>query len=409
MSDESKEGIGQKIKRVLKRIFASMFSKESKEIQSKQSEMKPKKSKTKVSPKKRAKQTKKEPMQKRSRKIIKKQAEVKKAENEEKKEINESDYKRQETSLKRESRKELRKAFFKKKKEKKVKKEKSLISLATERAKILNSDIDKEFSEWELLFHNINLASEIIGKIKEKVYQDLGGRDIKIEKIEKRINFAMRDAISSMIQPQSDLIKQIKSASDPFVILFMGPAGSGKTRSLVKVGRWLQKKDVLSILAASDTTSSQAASELEDYAKKLDLPLTKAKAGSEPALVALEAKKYAKEQGIKCVLIDTAWDGSSNAAKEIKKIISTVKPNIKLFIGKSTKDDSTLQQAIYFNKEFGIDGVIISKTDIYDEKSTVLTLSYSIKKPIYFLGTGSEPDNLIPFEKEAILKKLKLG
>lgn len=297
-------------------------------------------------------------------------------------------------------------SFFSKKKTRNA-----LLAMFTTKTKVMQKDIDEALHQWELIVPDLSINDEIRNELKDRLYKSLKNIEVKKDKIEKRMDFAIRDAVSSLIPNSPDLISQIKSKKEPFIIIFVGPNDSGKTTFLAKIASLLQKSEISCILAAADTTKSESIDKLEGYAKKLDLPITKGEQGAYPVIIATEAKKYAKAHNIKCILIDTAGYASQEVEeiKEIGKITKTISPDLKIFVGESTTDQKAVEQSKVFNNLIGIDGIMLSKTDKQDESGAVISMSNAVKKPIYFLGTGEEIDDITIFDKEAFLKKLRLG
>ncbi|MEK6757769.1 MAG: signal recognition particle-docking protein FtsY, partial [Nanoarchaeota archaeon] len=130
----------------------------------------------------------------------------------------------------------------------------------------------------------------------------------------------------------------------------------------------------------------------------------------DPASVGFDAIQYAKKNSVNCVLIDTAgrMHTSKNLLKEIEKISRVCKPDTKIFVGESLTGNDIIEQVKSFDWAIGIDGVILTKADIDDKGGTALSVGYITKKPILYLGTGQEYDNIEVFDKEKFIKTLGL-
>ena len=94
--------------------------------------------------------------------------------------------------------------------------------------------------------------------------------------------------------------------------------------------------------------------------------------------------------------------------REMQKIIKVSQPDLKIFVGESITGNDATEQAKTFNEAIGIDGIILSKADVDEKAGTILSVSHVTNKPIYFLGTGQEYQDLTNFTKENILKNLGL-
>ena len=91
---------------------------------------------------------------------------------------------------------------------------------------------------------------------------------------------------------------------------------------------------------------------------------------------------------------------------ELEKIIRVVTPDLKLFVGESITGNDCIEQARQFNELVEMDGAILTKVDVDDKGGTPLSIAYTIKKPILFLGMGQKYQDLEPFDKDIILQRL---
>ena len=199
-------------------------------------------------------------------------------------------------------------------------------------------------------------------------------------------------------------------AKDPFVILFCGINGTGKTTTIAKIATFLKENDLSCVLAAGDTFRAASIEQLETHAKKLKVPIVKSNYGSDPASVAHDAISYAKKNKIQAVLIDTAGrlHSNTNLMDEMKKIVRVAKPDLKIFVGESLTGNDIIEQVKSFNWSIGIDGIILTKADIDERGGTALSVGFVTKKPILYLGTGQEYDKIEVFDKKKFIERLGL-
>lgn len=278
-------------------------------------------------------------------------------------------------------------------------------------SKLSAEDFNELFQEFEIILLENNVALAVVDKIKETLSKDLVEKQIKKSEVESKVLKALKDSIQSVLIESPDLINQIKSSrSSPFVILFFGINGSGKTTSIAKLAHKLKKEGISVVLAAGDTFRAASIEQLQTHAERLKVPIVSKNYGSDPASVAFDAIQYAKKHKIKAVLIDTAGRmyTKANLMKEMEKIVKVSSPNLKIFVGESITGNDATEQAKTFNETAGIDGIILSKADVDEKAGTILSVSYVTQKPIYFLGIGQNYDDLKPFTKKDVLKHLGL-
>ncbi len=277
---------------------------------------------------------------------------------------------------------------------------------------LTKEDFDELFSEFELALSENNVALKVVDKIKESLEKDLVGIEIKRGEAEKVILQSLKESILSVLINPPNLIDAIKEKSKtPFIILFFGINGSGKTTSLAKVANLLKKNKISCVMAAADTFRAASIEQLQKHGMSLGIEVISSQYGSDPAAVAFDAIQHAKKHNIKAVLIDTAGRmyTKANLLKEMEKIVRVSQPDLKIFVGESITGNDAVEQAKTFNEAVGIDGIILSKADVDEKAGAVLSVSQVTEKPIYFLGTGQEYDDLKPFSKDEILRHLGLG
>lgn len=194
----------------------------------------------------------------------------------------------------------------------------------------------------------------------------------------------------------------------PFIVLFLGPNGSGKTTTIAKIAWKLKKEKLQSVLVASDTFRAGAIEQLEKHANAIGVSFIKRPYGSDPASVAYDAIMHAKARKKDAVLIDTAGRLSSNVdlIEEMKKIARVSKPDLKVFVADALSGNDLAIQAEEFSKHVGIDANVLTKVDADVKGGAALTLTYTTKAPIIFVGIGQKYSDLIKFNVKWFIKKI---
>ena len=301
------------------------------------------------------------------------------------------------TIIEKEEKQELPKSFFEKIKEKAGK------------VKISEEEFDKYKEELETLLLENNVAFEVVDRITKKLEQELVGKELLKKEVEGQIKEIIKDTVSEVLISPFNFLDRVRE-SEPFVILFFGINGSGKTTTIAKIAEMLKNKHISSVLAAADTFRAASIEQLKEHGKRIGIDVIAHEYGSDPASVGFDAVNFAKKNKIHCVLIDTAgrMHTEKNLIREMEKISKVCHPNLKIFIGESITGNDATEQARTFNESIGIDGIILSKSDIDEKGGTALSVGYITKKPILFLGTGQNYSDIEPFDKNKFLEKLGL-
>ena len=147
--------------------------------------------------------------------------------------------------------------------------------------------------------------------------------------------------------------------------LISGVNGVGKTTTIGKIGKILKTNGNKVMFAASDTFRAAAIEQLENWANKVDVQITKSSQGSDPASVAYKAVEEAIKNNFNQVLIDTAGrlQNKKNLMEEYKKIANVTKkidpdaPHNVILVLDATSGQNVINQVEEFNKIIPITGI----------------------------------------------------
>jgi len=267
--------------------------------------------------------------------------------------------------------------------------------------------LDKALWELKIALIGNDVAVTIAEMIAEDLKNKLIGTRIgRLEDIKKFAEEALREVIHEVLKitedNRIDLIKLVKKKKDPFVIVFVGFNGVGKTHTIAKFARLLQKKDCSVVMAASDTFRAGSIEQLEKHAEKLGVRVIKHDYGADAAAVAYDAANYARARNIKTVLVDTAGrvQTNKNLMDEMKKIVKVSDADLVIFIGDALAGNDAVSQAKEFNEAVKIDASILTKVDADVKGGAALSIVYITKKPIIYVGTGLGYNDLKRFDSE---------
>ena len=264
------------------------------------------------------------------------------------------------------------------------------------------------FWELELTLLENNVSVEVIEKIKENLKKELVDKPLPRD-VSKKIEDTLKQTLTEILSFEKiDLLKEARQKDKPLVIAFFGINGTGKTTSIAKLAHYFLENKLSVVLAACDTFRAAAIQQLEEHADKLGVKIIKHDYGADAAAVAFDAIKYAEKNKIKVVLLDTAGrlHSNTNLMQELDKIMRVAKPDLKIFVGESITGNDCIEQAKRFNDLVEMDGAILTKADVDEKGGAPLSISYTIKKPILFLGTGQRYEDLEEFDADNILKRL---
>jgi fused signal recognition particle receptor len=195
---------------------------------------------------------------------------------------------------------------------------------------------------------------------------------------------------------------------EPFVLLFVGINGTGKTTTVAKVAQFFKDNKYSVLLAASDTYRAGSIEQLDEHAKRLGLRVIKGVYGGDAASIAYDAINHAKAHGLNVVLIDTAgrMQTNQNLMGELQKVKRVVCPDLTIFTVDSLIGNDAVTQAEEFNKCIGIDATILTKVDADVKGGASLSVTYVTQKPILFIGVGQTYKDLELFNPEKFVNMI---
>lgn len=198
-----------------------------------------------------------------------------------------------------------------------------------------------------------------------------------------------------------------KEFQKPFVELIIGVNGAGKTTTIAKLASKYKNEGKRVMLGAADTFRAAAIEQLTRWADKIDVPIVFSRQGHDPSAVSYDTIESAKAKNIDHVIIDTAGrlHTQTNLGNELKKInricdkAHSGAPHRTLLIIDGTQGNSAIAQAKAFNEMIGVDGIIITKLDGTAKGGSIFSIAYALKLPIFYIGVGEQPEDLIAFDK----------
>ena len=287
------------------------------------------------------------------------------------------------------------------------------------------SGFKKSASAFTSGLRDIVVKKEIDDKTLDRIEEYLIQSDVGIVAASE-----IKEIISdSKIDPSKDITDEITIILKEYIVSLMKPLentsffhkkekinatlvsgvnGVGKTTTIGKISKILKANGNKVMLAASDTFRAAAIEQLENWANKVEVEITKSSQGADPASVAYKAIEEAIANNFNQVLIDTAGrlQNKKNLMEEYKKIANVTKkidpeaPHDVILVLDATSGQNVINQVEEFNKIIPITGLIMTKLDGTAKGGILLAVAKKYKLPIIALGLGEKEDDLQIFEAE---------
>ena len=270
---------------------------------------------------------------------------------------------------------------------------------------IIKKEIDDEnLDKIEEFLIKSDVGVEAASEIKEII----STKKIDPKKnLSAEINQILKEYIISLMKPlENNSFFEKKDKLN--ATLISGVNGVGKTTTIGKIGKILKNNGNKVMFAASDTFRAAAIEQLENWANKVNVEITKSSKGSDPASVAYKAVEEAIKNNFNQVLIDTAGrlQNKKNLMEEYKKIANVTKkidpeaPHNVILVLDATSGQNIINQVEEFNKIIPITGIVMTKLDGTAKGGILLALAKKFKLPIIALGLGEKEDDLQLFNAE---------
>jgi fused signal recognition particle receptor len=270
-----------------------------------------------------------------------------------------------------------------------------------------DKNIDDIVEKFQITLLESDVAFEVADKISQKLRESIKEGESDVDNIILKLKTEILESF-----PESNsinMIEKINSKSPkPFVIMFIGMNGCGKTTTVAKTTNLLKKHGLSVVLVAGDTHRPGAIEQLLEHSENLDVKIVRQNYGADPAAVSHDGISFAKNHNVDVVIIDTAGriQTSKNLMDELSKISRVVNPDLKIFVGDALTGNDAVSQAKTFLDATDFDGVILTKIDADVKGGSALSIAMVTQKPILYFGTGQEYDDFVEFNSDQFVSKL---
>jgi fused signal recognition particle receptor len=217
------------------------------------------------------------------------------------------------------------------------------------------------------------------------------------------------DPRAMLVDSLTELLKPLEHAfaladETPYVIMIAGVNGAGKTTSIGKLAKFLQKEGASVLLAAGDTFRAAAREQLSIWGERNNVTVIQ-QASGDPAAVMFDAVNAGKARGIDVVLCDTAgrlptqlnlMDELKKAKRVIGKAMSGA-PHETLLVLDGTTGQNALMQVKAFDEAIQLTGLVMTKLDGSAKGGVICAIAKERPVPMRFIGVGEGIDDLRPF------------
>ena len=231
---------------------------------------------------------------------------------------------------------------------------------------------------------------------------------------EEELKNILKKEIINLLNVDNNDITEIDSKIKPYVIIFVGVNGVGKTTSIAKIAYSLKKDGKKVLIGAADTFRAAAINQLDSWAKKIDIPIIKQDMGSDPASVAFDTVQSGISNNFDYILIDTAGrlHNKINLMQELEKINNVVKkilptaPHEVVLVLDASTGQNALEQAKQFLKSTKVTHLALTKLDGTAKGGVVISICDQLSIPIKYIGVGEQITDIQLFNRKKFVDSL---
>lgn len=230
---------------------------------------------------------------------------------------------------------------------------------------------------------------------------------------ETEVKEALAEAVAAELTPRQGVFDPL-AGPRPFVVLFIGVNGSGKTTTLGKIAADLTARGARVLIAAGDTFRAAAVEQLKVWAERAGTDFMSRPSGSDAAGLAYDALERARAEHYDVLLIDTAGrlQNKQGLMDELTKMIRVLRkldpeaPHEVLLVLDATVGRNALAQENIFGNAIGVSGIVMTKLDGTARGGVLVPVAQASDSPIKLIGVGEGVEDLQPFDARAFSRSL---
>mgnify|MGYP000848491072 CR=1 FL=1 len=282
------------------------------------------------------------------------------------------------------------------------------IAETVKKKKVIDEETLAEIEEI-LLYSDtgIEMTEIILQRFREQLKKDKV-TDPEIAQI--YLTDVMRDILLSEDEEIPDFFAE--PPVKPYVIVFVGVNGTGKTTTIGKVAYKFSQMGKKVLIVAGDTFRAAAIEQIAIWAERAGVAIVRSQPDSDPAAIIYDGVNSAMARGYDIVLIDTAGrqHTKDNLMKELSKIDRTIKklipeaPHEVILVVDATTGQNAISQAHNFDKSIRLTGIALTKYDGTSKGGIIFNLKHNLQLPVKLLGVGEGIEDLMPFKAVPFVK-----
>ncbi|KTT86896.1 signal recognition particle, partial [Mammaliicoccus sciuri] len=276
------------------------------------------------------------------------------------------------------------------------------------KGKVTEQDIKAMMREVRLALLEADVNFKVVKSFVNTVSERALGADVMQSLTPgQQVIKIVQDELTTLMGGENSKINM--SSKPPTVVMMVGLQGAGKTTTAGKLALLMRKKyNKKPLLVACDIYRPAAIQQLQTVGKQIDIPVYTEGDQVSPKQITENALKYAREEHLDFVIIDTAGRLHIDEAlmNELVDVKEVSKPDEIMLVVDSMTGQDAVNVAESFDNTLDVTGVTLTKLDGDTRGGAALSIRSVTEKPIKFIGMSEKLDGLELFHPERMASRI---
>jgi fused signal recognition particle receptor len=270
---------------------------------------------------------------------------------------------------------------------------------------------EASLDEMEESLISADVGTKATRKLMDTLRRQAPGTD---EDAAQEMSARLQATLVEMLQGSKPVPRKEPLSAHPWVVLFLGVNGVGKTTSIGKLAAQYRSAGKKVLLVAGDTFRAAAIEQLDIWGQRVGVDVIKHRPGADPSAVVFDGMQAAKSRGTDILLIDTAGRLHTKAhlieeLKKIRRVINREQPDAPhetLLVLDATTGQNGLQQARVFKEATDVNGIVLTKLDGTAKGGVIVSIQEELGVPVKYIGVGEDVEDLQAFDPARFVEAL---
>lgn len=250
---------------------------------------------------------------------------------------------------------------------------------------------------------NFKVVKSFVDRVKEKA---LGQEVLSSISAGQQFVKIVHDELVGVLGGETE---ELVVSGKPAVIFLVGLQGAGKTTTAAKLAKHIRTKySKRPGLVPADVYRPAAIDQLKTLGKQNDIRVFDSNASQKPEEILEQAKKWAEENMVEVVLVDTAGrlQIDEDLMGELGRLKQIWEPKEVLLVADAMLGQQSVNVAEGFHQRLGLTGLVLTKVDGDARGGAALSIRQATGVPIKFLGVGEKSDALEVFHPDRLASRI---